>query len=132
VLAVLGLLASALPAAADAPREITIVDEGWQGYNPCTDAVVQFTSVHLLKLHEHDHNTVVIFDGYLETADGYSGRSADTGVYTSDTMREHVSWIVDNPDTGGKFQVRIRYRMDLVTGEAEFEEFTQRCIREPE
>jgi len=48
----------------------------------------------------------------VETSDGYSGNSADTAVYTRKHMIEHVSWIVANPDTGGKFQIRIRIKMD--------------------
>ena len=127
-LAMLATMITVAPATADPPVESadsrTFVD-----VDPCdpsnTDIV---TTSWTLKLHEHENNTVFIFDTAVTTANGYIGNGHETTVVTSNNQMITFNFMTTNPHTGQK--ATIKGNIKIVQGEVQVNSFTINCVKD--
>ncbi len=127
-LAMLATMVTAAPAAADQPV-VSTDTRTFVDLDPCdppnTDIV---THSWTLELHEHENNTVFIFDSTVTTANGYGGDGHETTVSTSNNLLITFNFVTDNPDTGEK--ARVKGNIKIVQGEAVVDNFTLMCVRD--
>ncbi|MDX1510097.1 MAG: hypothetical protein R3249_02010 [Nitriliruptorales bacterium] len=126
----LGVLVFGAPAVADAPEEF-VATSTFDDVNVCTGEPHTVMLTFVVHEHEHRGNTVLTVKGSGETSDGYVGQSAETDVVKDgDFVLVRVRWMNSNDETGGKYQVRHDFHLDVETGEID-EEIVVRCVREP-
>jgi hypothetical protein len=131
-LVVLGLLATAIaatPALADPPGDFTVVDTLYGEPDPCHPGEtmdVTFT-YHVQEM--ANRNTLVwVVDSYAESTRGYVANGVETQVVNKKWLIDRFNWQNVNPETGDRFTVKGRFKIDLESAEAVQEEFSMTCL----
>lgn len=128
VLAMLATMISVAPAAAD-PPVVSTDSRTFVDLDPCdppnTDVIMHSWT---LKLHEHENNTVFIFDSTVTTANGYVGDGHETTVSNSNNLLITFNFVTDNPDTGEK--ARVKGNIKIVQGEVVVDNFSLTCVKD--
>ena len=119
---------SAAPAMADKP--FTINDSiTFTDVNPCTGLEHEIARDFTLTIHEHRNNTVIQVDNTVVTSDGYEGTGHETTVLNKNVETGSINYVVDNPDTGAKYMVKINFRFDVKAGELDAERVVFNCVK---
>ncbi len=121
---------TALPAAADPPVEFSVSVPD-VGVDPCTGEDFTVLLTFNIELHEHQNNTVLIIDSSSATSHGYEGNGHETAVTNQNHYISVFNWQAVNDETGGRFALKGKFKVDLETGEVQLEKFEFRCVGQP-
>ena len=122
-----GLMAA--PAVADDPIVITDTVV-FTDVNPCTGLEHEITRDFTIKVREHRNNTVLQVDNSVVTSDGYEGTGHETTVISKNVETGTINYVVDNPDTGAKYMVKIHFTFDTNQGELRTERVAFNCVKD--
>ncbi len=115
-----------LPAAADAPVEFSFSATDTD-VDPCTGEHMTVNLLFNVKAHEHGNNTVLIIDAHGETSNGYVGEGHETAVTNQNHWISVFNWQVTNDETGARFIIKGRFKIDLETGGAQMDSVELTC-----
>jgi hypothetical protein len=127
-LALLATMITVAPAAADPALELT-GSRTFEDLDPCDppnpDIVTLAWNV---EIHQHENNTVFIFDTTVNTANGYVGDGHETTVLTNNNEVVTYNIVVTHPDTGDKYTVKGNIK--VVQGDVQVDNFTLTCVKD--
>lgn len=129
ILAMLVTLFSAIPAVADAPEEaiFTMTRDG--EVDPCTGEVISVDFTWTARLHAHNNNEVIRFDGVAEASNGSVANGTEIQVINKNWLTDTFNWVSYNEATGDRYTVKGRIKINLETGEfVKFDVDRFRCM----
>jgi hypothetical protein len=103
-------------AGADQPQDWTDVIVHEDAVSPC-GTLHTVTIVFSFRSHEHNNNAVSVADAELTTDDGFIGKGHQTDVFVHGVRRTTTNHMLHHPETGERFSVKVRFWMDMNTGE---------------
>ncbi len=128
----LGLLATAVvatPALADPPGDFTIENTLNGEPDPCHPGETMDVTFTFHVQEMANRNTLVwVVDSYAESTRGYVATGVETQVVNGKWLIDRFNWQNVHPETGDRFKVQGRFKIDLESGEAVQEEFRMTCL----
>ena len=124
----LGVLACAVPAAANPPVEEPIL-EVFTDINPCSGEEMTVTFVGSALVHEHGTRVIAIAHRTITTSDGFEGRGVDSFVDNGRVLKSTLTDILANDATGQRFRAHSQFVLDLATDTARVERGALTCLR---
>ncbi len=128
----LGLLASAIvatPALANPPEEFTIVDTLYGEPDPCHPGeTMDVTFTYNVREMANRNTLVWVVDSQAESTAGYVANGVETQVVNTKWIVDRFNWQNVHPETGDRFKVQGRFKINVESGEAVQEEFRMTCL----
>ena len=120
------VLASAAPAAADAPTEFTFRDV-FEDVNPCTNTPMIVTLVGAVSAHQHGGRIVDHAKRTITTSDGFSGRGTDAFLDNGQVIMFRFADMMTNA-SGVRFRAQGVFVLDLSTHTVRVDRFGLTCL----
>lgn len=127
LIAVLGSVVMAVPAAADAPEEFVITRTMEGEIDPCTGETMDVYFTWIATEHDHENNQVTRFDGSSETSTGRVATGTETQVINKKWFNTVINWVSNDAENDTKFKVHGHVKIELATGEFTKMDITFSC-----